>query len=356
MSATSSSPRSRGRLVDLATALAVCVLLVVMVLMPAQETLPYHALFLWLTVVYGYRVWPIAPTLAVIGVVTLSTGAIFVDRWSSDLIETPELFEIGLMPALLLAMVWHARRRQRAEQATAAMAADLQRVLERERAFLSDSSHAIRTPVTIARGHVDLLIPQLDGIAREDARVVLRQLTRMERLSARLLSLAHLQRGDVLVRRPLVVDEFVEEVAHAWRPTDRAWELSVGSGATLQADPEWLHMALDALIENALKHTDPGDSVAISCRRQGSTVLIAVDDSGPGVPLADRPHVFERFWHRRSGGRMNGSGLGLAMVRAVAEAHGGRADVGQSIAGGARFTLELPVMSPRAAVPEKVSL
>ena len=355
MSGTSSSPRSIGRVVDLTTALAVCALLLVMVIMPAQETLPYHLLFLCLTIVYGFRVWPMAPTLAVIGGVTVATGAIFVDRWSHELIEAPELFEIFLMPALLLAMVWHARRRATAEKATAAMAEDLRRVLERERAFLSDSSHAIRTPVTIARGHVDLLIPELVGIAREDAEVVLRQLTRMERLSGRLLSLAHLQRGEVLVPRPLAVDEFVEEVAQAWRTVDRAWETHVTSAATVDADPEWLHMALDALIENALKHTETGDTIAVSCRPQGGSVVITVDDSGPGVPVADRLHVFERFWHRHSAGRMNGSGLGLAMVKAVAEAHGGRADVATSAWGGARFRVYLPLVGPevpaRAPVP-----
>jgi signal transduction histidine kinase len=354
MSGTSSSPRDLGRLVDLTTALVVCALLCVMVLMPAQETLPYHLLFLVLTIVYGYRVWPLRPTLAVVGLVTLATGAVFYLRWSDGVIESAELIEILLMPALVLAMVWHARRRARAELAAASMAEDLRQVLERERAFLSDSSHAIKTPVTIARGHMDLLLPELDGIAREDAAVVLRQLSRMERLSGRLLSLAHLENGDTVASRLVDIDAFVAGVAREWRAVERAWDVDIDSSATVRADPEWLHMALDALVENAVKHTQAGDRLGISCRLAGGTVVVTVDDDGPGVPAADQPHVFERFWHRRSAGQPAGSGLGLAMVRAVAEAHGGCAEVEQSPWGGARFNIRLPLVRPPAAVTESV--
>lgn len=354
MSDTSFSPRSVGRLVDLTTALAVVALLVMMVRMPAEETLPYHLIFLMLTIVYGYRVWPLDPTVAVVGLVTAGTGAIFLRRWVDGVIESAELIEILLMPALLLAMVWHARRRVAAEHAIASMAEERRLVLERERAFLADSSHAIRTPVTIARGHMDLLTPTLDGIAREDAAVVLRQLSRMEQLSGRLLALAHLESGDAVARQSLDLSALVVEVAREWRTVERRWDVRVESEAQVHGDEEWLHMALDALIENALKYTQPGDRIALTCRRHRDHITVSVADSGPGVPDVDVASVFDRFWHRNAAGQPSGSGLGLAMVRAVAEAHGGWADVGRSAWGGAKFSIALPLVQPQVPVPEPV--
>lgn len=352
MSGTSFSPRELSRAVDIATAVVCCAMLLVMVQMPAEETLPYHVLFLTLTIVYGYRVWPLTPTLLVVAGVTVSTGAIFLSRWHDSVIDDAELFEVPLMPALLLAMVWHARRRASAEMASRAMADELQVVLERERAFLSDTSHAIRTPVTIARGHVDLLVPELDGLALEDANVVLRQLSRMERLSGRLLALAHLESGSSINLQPLDVGAFVGEIAVDWRPVDRDWVVEVQSGDIALADAEWLHLALDALVENALKFTDPGKAVAITCDTRGADLLVSVEDSGPGVPPEDRRKVFDRFWHRNAEGRAPGSGLGLAMVRAVADAHAGRAEVDESRWGGARFSIALPLVRRRVPAPE----
>jgi signal transduction histidine kinase len=346
------SLRDPGRRIDVATGVTVCVLLMAMIQLPTQQTLPYHLIFLLLAIVYGFRVWPVAPTALILTFVTVATGLIFYIRWAHDVIESTELIEIPLMPALLVAMVWHARRRVAAQLASRQMADEIQLSIERERAFLSDSSHAIRTPVTIARGHMELLTPALQGIAREDANVVLRQLSRMDQLAARLLALARLETGAAVSLQPLDIGQLVQEIASDWSPIDRQWTLDIGLGEIVLGDAEWLRIAVDALVENALKFTESGDPIGITCTVTTGLVMVSVSDSGPGVPEFDRPLVFDRFWHRTGDGHPTGSGLGLATVRAVAEAHAGQVDVSASTWGGAQFTVRLPLFQTQSPAPE----
>ena len=143
-------------------------------LQDAQKTM--GVMFLAVTLVYGFRVWPMRPTAVVIGAILVVTGVIFYSHYRAGRIDAPELSEVPLMPMLLLAMVWHARRRVEAQRQVEEMAEERRRRLEREREFLRDTSHAIRTPVTIARGHVELIQGTLnDPLAYDDSDVVLRQ-------------------------------------------------------------------------------------------------------------------------------------------------------------------------------------
>ena len=337
-------PLSGGALVDLALAVFAVVMLALMVAMPGQETIPYHFMFLALTLVYGFRVWPMRPTVAVVAAITVSTGAVLYLHYLDHLIDAPELAEVPLMPLLLLAMMWHARRRAAAQRQVEQMAEERHRSLEREREFLRDASHAIRTPVTIARGHMELMQTSLEGpTAYEDSEVVLRQLDRMHALSSRLLALARLDSAQGLRLQPLDLDAFVSQTAANWMGSaDRDWVVVTGGGR-VGADREWLELAVDAIVENAVHFTDPGDRIGLSCRREhNGTCTIAVSDSGPGIPPADLPHVFDRFWHRRPPGGMPGSGLGLAMAMAAANAMGGSLAVSSTLGEGTRFALSLP--------------
>src|SRR6516164_6746716 len=137
-------------------ALSVCCL-VLMVLSPSWETIPFHVIWISLTLLYGFRVWGLATTGAVLGAVAVATGASILTDAFEGIQLWGELFEVPLMSAMFLAMVWHARRRQSAlaeVQGVAEMRASL---LERQERFLHDASHELRTPVTIARGHLELL-------------------------------------------------------------------------------------------------------------------------------------------------------------------------------------------------------
>ena len=118
-----------ARAVDGALLVVAVVALIVMARQPDWATIPYHLLFLSLTLVYGFRVWPLLPTAAVILAITFATGALMVRDYVAGGIETPELSEIPLMPALVVAMVWHARRRAAANRALMAMAATQQSMI-----------------------------------------------------------------------------------------------------------------------------------------------------------------------------------------------------------------------------------
>jgi signal transduction histidine kinase len=339
-----------GPAVDLLLGAFVVAMLIGMVILPGLETVPYHVMFLVVTLVYGFRVWPLGPTALVIGAITIVTGVIFYLHYRSGRIDAPELTEVPLMPALLLAMVWHARRRVEAQRQVEGMAEERQRRLQREREFLRDTSHAIRTPVAIARGHVELIQDTIaDPLAYDDSDVVLRQLDRMDALSTRLLALARLDSGGILQREALDLDCFVEQIGANWTGTAaREWVVDRRDAhqpghVRVSADREWLELAVDALVENAVHFTDPVDRIEISCRRRGRFGTITVADSGAGIAPEDLHHVFERFWHRRPPGVMPGSGLGLAMAWAAAHAMGGSLVVRSTLGEGASFELSLPL-------------
>ena len=340
---TSSGWRS-GYLVEVCTGLIMLALFVAMVATPGEETVPYHLLFVVFTLVYGFRIWPMRPTLLVLALITAVTGVIMYVRVTDGTIAAPEISEVLILPLLLLAMVWHAQRRAAAQRQVEAMVEEREQRIQREREFLRDTSHSIRTPATIARGHLELIQGALtDPAAYEDSEVVVRQLDRMVALSARLLALARLD-TDVaqLTLEKVELDSFVEQTATNWRATvEREWRMDTEAG-TVRADREWLELAVDALVENAVHFTAPGDLIELSCREANGLGTITVADTGAGIAPEDRPHVFERFWHRRPADGLPGSGLGLAMAQAAAQAMGGRLAVASTLGAGTRFEMSLP--------------
>lgn len=348
MSDTSSSPHSRGVLLDWLVGGFCALMLLMMFAIPGQETIPYHLLFLALGIVYGLRVWPLRITTITIVATTLATGAAMFIHWRQEYIEMPELVEVPLMPALLAAMVWHARTRTRAQAQVEAMAEERAANLERQREFLRDTCHAIRTPVTIARGHVDLIEASLeDELAREDIGVVKVQLERMHQLSSRLLALAEFDRDPKLVVQHTDMAGLVVEIGRHWAAcTERDWRIVTGGSVWVSVDTDWFEQAADAIIENAIRFTGPTDSIRLECRQVGAECIVDVADSGPGIPTEDLEHVFERFWHRPSPGGSTGSGLGLAAVRSVVGAHAGSVEALPAPEGGAVIRIRIPIKPP----------
>ena len=324
---------------------------VAMVAWPSWETIPFHFVWISLTFVYGVRVWSSRTMWAVLSVVILATGASI----SSDAFEGiqlwGELFEVPLMSAMFLAMVWHAQRRQAALAEVRGVAEMRASLLERQERFLHDASHELRTPVTIARGHLELLRREQPDAPELD--VALDELRRVERIVERLLRLAKSEQ-QTLAFEEIDLEAFLSDLFIRWSGVaPRAWRLDVDLAGTMLADPEALRDALDALLENAVKYTDPGDSVEVAARADGAGgVLIEVSDSGSGVPPDALPRIFDR-WARADGARTReggGAGLGLAIVAAVAHAHGGRCSV-QPLPRGTAFRLHLPVRIAPAGAP-----
>ena len=333
-----------GMVIDVAAALLVVAMMGLMFALPGHEAGPYHIMFLGLALAYGYRIWPVVPTVAAIVVITALSGWLMITHASEGVLARPELAEIPLMPLVLLVMVWHARRRVAAVKQVERMAARQLEAVDREREFFTDASHAIRTPVTIARGHLELMAAaDLDCEVRADLEVALRQITRMTALSNRLLALARLDSGDALQKQSVDLGELVRELVANWSTSfDRDWRVEGAASCVITADPEWITMALDALVENAVHFTAEGARISVRCRRSGGKCRVVISDSGPGIPAEDLPHVFDRFWHRMPPFGPMGTGLGLSMARAAVAAHGGTMSARNGAGGGAEFELAVP--------------
>ena len=307
------------------------------------ETIPFHLIWVSLTLVYGFRVWRSSATALTLGFVIVSTGTLILIDISRGTQEWGELFEVPLMSAMFMAMVWHARRRQDALGIAEQHAEQLESTLEREEQFLHDASHELRTPVTIARGHLEVL-GRTNGHGSQEVDVALDELGRMERILERLLLLARADQPDFLELEEIELDHFLEDVFMRWSEiAPRNWRLGALAPGTLRADPEQLRIALDALLENAVKYTDAGDSIELSSRSTGSKVVIEVGDEGIGVPDEAHARIFERFARAdpartRTAG---GVGLGLAIVDTIVKAHGGRCLVSRKPRGSV-FGIQLP--------------
>jgi len=307
--------------------------LAAMAAFPRWETIPFHLIWFTLTLLYGFAVWKLRSTGLVLGGVAVLTGALILQDAFHHTQEWGELFEVPLMSAMFLAMVWHARRRREAMD-------ELADLLDRQESFLHDVSHALRTPITIARGHVELA-----GNGRPETRVALDELDRMERIVQQLLMIAKAQAA-TLAERCIELDELLEDVTMRWSEiSPRVWRVGELAHGTLRADPDALRAALDALLENAVRHTPASAVIEVSSRAKGDTVTISVADEGSGISDEALGMIFKRFERGRETGE-DGIGLGLSIVDAIARAHGGRCTV-QSSPHGSTFNLELAGFYPR---------
>jgi signal transduction histidine kinase len=319
------------------------------------ETIPFHFIWVSLTLLYGFRTWRPWPTLAALGGVVASTAILIRVDIANGTQAWGELSEVPLMSAMFLAMVWHARRRQQALGAVEQIAADRAALLERQERFLHDASHELRTPVTIARGHLELL-ERVEREAAPEIAVALDELARIERIVERLLLLAKAGEEGFLDLEEIDVEPFLEDVFMRWSEVaPRAWRLGSLVAGAVRADRESLRIALDALLENAVKYTEAGDPIELSATAGPDAELeLRVADGGRGLAPNERDRIFERFARSdlarsRADG---GVGLGLAIVDAIARAHGGRCTVESGATGpGATFVLRLPGFS--AAAPAR---
>ncbi len=334
---------ARRNAVELAWLVFAVANLVAMALFPSWETIPFHFIWISLTLVYGFRVWEPGATGFVLGLVALATGGLILsDAFRGDQLWG-ELFEVPLMAAMFLAMVWHARRRQDALSTLESEVSQRAALLAQQKRFLHDVSHELRTPVTIARGHLEVL-HRLNGEPAHEVGVALDELERIEHILERLLLLAKSKQPDFVVPEQVDVEPFLEDVFMRWSEVaPRTWTLGDLTRGTLVADPEALRTALDALLENAVKYTQPGDVIALSARAAGHDLVIEVADEGCGLPTDALELIFDRFARADSARSRTegGAGLGLAIVDAVTRAHGGGC-VAANGEVGAVFTLRFP--------------
>src|SRR6266542_2880900 len=275
----------RKHWVEVGWAAFAAVNLLAMFSMRTAQTVPFHFVWVSLTLVYGFRIWRMDTTLLVCVAVCGLTTAAFAGPIAAGWIHVDELTEVPLMAAMFLAMVWHAQRRAAAMEEVRRLAESERRLRERE--------------------------------------------------------------PDFLRRAPLDLEDLITRTARRWSAAaDRHWQVQVGVDGELVADAERLEAALDALIENAVAATAVGDRILLRARfdAENDEAVIEVVDDGVGIRPEHLVRVFDRFWRvdKDRGRERGGTGLGLAIVRAIVEAHGGSVDVSSSLGRGSIFTCRLP--------------
>jgi len=214
---------------------------------------------------------------------------------------------------------------------------------DRERRFVADASHELRTPVAVIKAELEgaLRRAPADPDLRESLRAAVDECDRLAQLAEDLLVLARSGDGALAVRpAPLDPAELLEHVRTRFSARaaehGRALRVDAEPGLILDADELRLSQALGNLVDNALRHG--AGAITLSARRAGEEVELAVADEGAGPAPEVRPRAFERFARGDEARTRGGAGLGLAIVRAIAEAHGGAAELGD----GARVVLRLP--------------
>jgi signal transduction histidine kinase len=226
-------------------------------------------------------------------------------------------------------------------------------MLQRQREFVADASHELRTPLTSVLANLEFLAETLDGEQADAAFSALRSSKRMRRLVQDLLLLARADARRVAPHHPLDLGKVVVEAASELEPVADGHDISVEApGVMVSGARDELHRLVLNLLENAVKHTPRGTAVRASVTQGNGRVMLKVEDDGPGIPADLRDRVFERFV-RGEGDRGGSFGLGLSIVRAVAESHGGTVElVTRDGRPGTCFVVSLPGV----AAPEKTLL
>jgi two-component system, OmpR family, sensor kinase len=234
--------------------------------------------------------------------------------------------------------------------------AETEATLARQRQFVADASHELRTPLTSVLANLELLAESLHGEEADAASSALRSSRRMRRLVADLLLLARTDVGRIVRREPCDLAQIVVEASAELGPVSSEHEISLEvQPVTVDVSRDELHRLVLNLIENALRHTPTGTEIRVSSATtpDGQARLI-VEDDGPGVPERLLSTLFERFV-RGAGDRGGSFGLGLAIVQAVAESHGGTVELEKTHPGaerpGARFVVTLPALGSEPSTP-----
>jgi signal transduction histidine kinase len=224
-----------------------------------------------------------------------------------------------------------------------------------QREFVRDAGHELRTPITVIRGHLELLAMEEDPRERtETIAIVTDELDRMSRFVDDLLLLARAERPDFLEFETVDVEDLSTDLlAKAQSLGPREWSLEMSGRGIIVADRQRLTQAVMNLADNAVHHTGDGEEIALGSAVNARYARFWVRDSGPGIDPDERDAIFERLSRgRRANASYEGTGLGLAIVRAIAEAHGGRVELTSEPGSGALFVVVVPVDSQPTEVTQ----
>ena len=217
----------------------------------------------------------------------------------------------------------------------------LEHAFATQRDFLDDAGHELRTPLTIVRGHLETL-PDEPAARARTIELVLDEVQRMGRMVDDLILLAQSHEPDFLQVQSVDVAALTNDMyAKARALGDRDWRIDATGRGMIVADGQRLTQAVVQLAQNAVEHTEAGAEIGLGSAVSPGAASFWVRDTGSGVVATDRERIFERF-ERGANPKREGAGLGLAIVTAIARAHGGRAELDGAVAPGARFSITVP--------------
>jgi signal transduction histidine kinase len=222
----------------------------------------------------------------------------------------------------------------------------LERAFESQRRFLDDAGHELKTPLTIVRGHLELLDDDPEE-RREALALVMDELDRMTRIVGDVLLLAKHERSDFLALSTVDIGILTDELhAKAKALAPRDWVLEQRGRGVIVADRQRLTQAMMQLALNAARYSAAGEAITLGSSVANGEARFWVRDRGPGIPLEEQRTIFERFQRGSDTRRWEGAGLGLAIVKAIAEAHYGRVELSSRPGAGATFTIVVAIDPP----------
>jgi two-component system, OmpR family, sensor kinase len=342
MSATASSRADRR--VETAWVVTAMLILASVFVWPAWEDVALVLVWSTLALV-GLRrttVWNVSRMRRVIAVTATASGVAVIfasDTRSETIKEAAELVALAVMVSLIVEL---ARRYRSATEEQADLALTEHQMLEREREFFRSASHELRTPITIARGHVELCQQAItDEVVRADLAIVVEELERLSTTAERLLLLATADDPTFLRLGPVSVAVMLERLSARWSVVPRRWSFDIRAPGWLEADERRLEAAIDVLIENAVVQTGEVDEIVVGARSHGDRLQITVSDSGPGIAPERIPTLFDRPRLTDLPDRRRGTGLGLPSAAGLVRSHGGTISVVSSGSGSTTFSIEL---------------
>ena len=232
----------------------------------------------------------------------------------------------------------------------------LQDAFDGQQEFLRDVSHELRTPITVIQGQLETLAYRPEKQS-ETIALITNELQQMNRLVNDLLLLTKAERPDFLILKPEDLDWLTEELylkARSLTP-DRNWRLEAKGLYPATLDRQRFSQAIMNLVQNAVRHTQPGDVIALGSAVSDDHLKFWVRDAGEGIAPEDQTEIFDRFARATNNNRQfEGAGLGLSIVTAIVQAHGGRVELSSSLGKGSTFTLIMPLdpTDNRSETPE----
>jgi two-component system sensor histidine kinase BaeS len=227
-----------------------------------------------------------------------------------------------------------------------AMANSLEREDQLRRALVADVAHELRTPIAIMQAETEALADGLISPSPSALSSLNEEAVRLARMVEDLQTLASAEAAGLdLQPRPLdlgrVAADAADSLSRRFQASGVELEQQLPPTPAL-GDPRRLHQVVTNLLDNAAKYTPPGGTVTVRSGTEDGDAVLEVTDTGPGIPPDERALVWDRFYRGRSGRFADGSGIGLAVVKELVDAHGGRITIGEANGGGARFTVRLP--------------